>query len=255
MAKSAADELQASSANIGAIIRRPPGAAAAAAARQASEAGAGAGLGALDPGRPSLPSAPKVLRILERMSRLHVCEKDAIVTTSRWLPVLKHGDLSLALERRDKNKEGVVTIHELFEELEAAGVPCEDLTKTLKDLTKKSGNSESIMIYYSDFMASVSEFQQNLQDSAAWAVFRSFDTNNGEDNGTVTKRDLTAALGEGKPLRETVADNFPQLPLEAVLQELDGGNREIDFDAFKRILRSAATNPRPPPSPRARKKA
>lgn len=243
MAKSAAHELQSTN-NIGAIIRRPPGAAAAAAAARAGRASAmmdgGVSHAALDLAQPSLPSAPKMLTILDRMSRLHVCEKAAIITTARCLSASKFDTLRLALESKDKLKEGVLSIESLFEELETVGVPMDDLRKVLQDVEPKNSRDSrsSVVIHYSDFMASVSEFQQNLQENAAWSVFRSFDTADGDG---VPRRDLRAALGEGKPLRDTMIDNFPQLQLDAVLQELgEDAEQDIDFESFKKVLRTVA---------------
>jgi len=195
--------------------------------------GAGVGLAASDP---ALPSAKRTAKNLARMSRLHVFEKAAIIAAAHRLTGSGIEELKQNLLDRDKLREGCVSIHLLFEALEQAGVPCTDLAKLVKDMD----SAGVVTIEYDIFCTDVAEFQQNLQDSAAWAVFRSFETN-GDLPHNVSKKDLTLILGQDG-LRQGIADNYPELAMDSVLQDLDhDAAGVIDFEGFKGILRGGST--------------
>jgi Ca2+-binding EF-hand superfamily protein len=192
-------------------------------------AGAGVGLGVPES---ILPSAKRTAKNLDRMSRLHVLEKAAIIAAAHRLSPPKLEEFKGALQLRDKT--GSISVYHLFEELEATGVPCADLSKLVKDLDVGG----TVTIEYDVFCSDVAEFQQNLQDSAVWAVFRSFETNGAPPH--MTKKELTVVLGEDN-LRQGIADNFPELALDSVLQELDhDAQGVIDFEEFKTILKMPA---------------
>lgn len=191
--------------------------------------GAGVGLGVQES---ILPSAKRTAKNLDRMSRLHVLEKAAIIAAAHRLSPPKLEEFKGALQSRDKT--GSISVYHLFEELEAIGVPCADLSKLVKDLDVGG----TVTIEYDVFCSDVAEFQQNLQDSAVWAVFRNFETSGATPH--MTKKELTVVLGEDT-LRQGIADNFPELALDSVLQELDhDAQGVIDFEEFKTILRTPA---------------
>jgi len=215
--------------NGGEPIWRPPGAAA---ALVANTAGAGVGLGVADP---ALPSAKRTAKNLDRMSRLHVLEKATIMKSAHHLTLSKIEELKHTLESRDKTRDGCISVHLLFEELETFGVPCSDLAKLVKDMD----TAGIVTIEYDVFCHDVVEFQKNLQDGAAWAVFRTFDNNGAVPR--VTKKEIAVELGEDV-VRKGIADNFPEVAMDTVLKDLDHDAASvIDFEEFKGILRGGST--------------
>jgi len=195
---------------------------------------AGAKLSLLDP---PLPSAERVKASFARMNQLNVLEKAAVIAAAHRLQPHKIEDLSKAYEAMDKNKEGVITTQEFFDGLESCGVPCMELSELIKGIELNG----SRMIEYLEFIAAIEDFQRNMQDSAVWAVFRNFDA---QGSKAVLKKKLVEALAPtNAKSRKSLATNFPELPLESVLEELDhDGNGVIQFEEFKQILRHSGTS-------------
>jgi calcium-dependent protein kinase len=181
---------------------------------------------------PPLPAAERIKSSFARMNQLNVLEKAAVIAAAHKLQERKIQDLAKAFESMDKNREGVITAQEFFDGLESCGVPCKELAELIKGIDVKG----SRMIEYVEFIAAIEDFQRNTQDSAVWAVFRNFDS---QGSNAVLKKNLVEALGR-KTHRKSLATNFPELPLEDVLEELDHDkNGEIGFEEFKQILRQS----------------
>jgi len=184
---------------------------------------------------PPLPSAERVRSSFARMNQLNVLEKAAVIAAAHKLQEHKIQDLTQAYEAMDKNKEGVITAQEFFDGLESCGVPCKELAVLVQGFDTDEGR----MIEYLEFVSAIEDFQRNMQDSAVWAVFRNFDS---QGSKSVLKKKLVEALGQ-KSHRKHLASNFPELPLESVLEELDhDSNGIIEFEEFKQILRQSGTS-------------
>lgn len=181
---------------------------------------------------PPLPSAEKVKSTFARMNTLNVLEKTAVIAAAHRLQEHRVQELFKAFEAMDKKGEGVITASEFFEGLESCGVPCRELGQLIQGIDMNG----SRMIEYPEFVAAIEDFQRNMQDSAVWAVFRNFDSQGGK---AVLKKNLVEALGR-KPARDGLETNFPELPMESVLEQLDhDSNGVIEFEEFKQILRQS----------------
>jgi len=181
---------------------------------------------------PPLPSAERVKSTFARMNQLNVLEKAAVIAAAHRLQEHKIVGLFKAYEAMDKNQEGVITAQEFFEGLESCGVPCKELSMLISGIEVNGTR----MIEYAEFIASIEDFQRNMQDSAVWAVFRNFDSQGGK---AVLKKNLVEALGH-KTHRHGLALNFPDTKVESVLEQLDHDSRGvIEFEEFKQILRSS----------------
>jgi len=181
---------------------------------------------------PPLPSAERVKSTFARMNQLNVLEKAAVIAAAHRLQEHKIVGLFKAYEAMDKNQEGVITAQEFFEGLESCGVPCKELSMLISGIEVNGTR----MIEYAEFIASIEDFQRNMQDSAVWAVFRNFDSQGGK---AVLKKNLVEALGH-KTHRNGLTLNFPDTKVESVLEQLDHDSRGvIEFEEFKQILRSS----------------
>jgi len=164
-----------------------------------------------------------------------VLEKAAVIAAAHKLQEHRIQDLAKAYESMDKNNEGVISTKEFFDGLESCGVPCKELGEIMKGIELNG----SRVIEYPEFLANIEDFQRNMQDSAVWAVFRNFDS---EQNKAVLKKKLVEALGR-KTARKSLAASYPELPLESVLEELDhDSNGVIEFEEFKKILRQSGSS-------------
>jgi len=188
-------------------------------------------LSAMDP---PLPSGESILSSFDQMNQLNQLEKAGVIAAAHHLSFGGLADLSKVFDSLDRQREGLLSLTEVFEALLSFGVPCSDLLKQVRELD----NEGNVAVEYSEFISAVHDFQRNMQESAVWAVFRSFDTHDGSDE--VRKKDLCKVLGQGN-LRKCLAETFPGLLLERVVQDMDkDGNATIDFDQFTQVLRNTA---------------
>jgi Ca2+-binding EF-hand superfamily protein len=184
---------------------------------------------------PALPSAQSILAAMDRMNHLNAVEKAGIIATAHYLPVETLANLRHQFERLDKNKEGLLSLQELFEVLVKAGVPCQDLLKQVTELDREG----MVAADYSEFVASALDFQHNMQDNAVGAVFRSFDIPDGRNHAS--KKDVCKVLRESQEnVRQCLSNTFPGLRLERVISDLEqDGQNGISFDEFCKVLRQA----------------
>lgn len=183
---------------------------------------------------PPLPSAERVKSTFARMNQLNVLEKAAVIAAAHRLQEHKISGLFKVYEAMDKNQEGVITTTEFFEGLESCGVPCKELIILIQGIDVNGTR----MIEYPEFIEAIEDFQTNMQDSAVWAVFRNFDAEGGK---AVLKKNLVEALGRNTH-RNSLALNFPETPMESVLEQLDHDHSGfIEFEEFKQILRQGST--------------
>jgi serine/threonine protein kinase len=185
---------------------------------------------------PALPSAQSILAAMDRMNHLNALEKAGVIATAHHLPFEKLADLPKKLERFDQQREGLLSLQELFEVLVATGVPCQDLLKQVQELDREG----MVAADYLEFVQSAHEFQHSIQDNAVGAVFRSFDTPDGIDE--VRKKDVCRVLAQ-ENLRQCLNNTFPGLRLERVVADLQqDGEQTISFDEFSQVLRHAGVN-------------
>lgn len=175
---------------------------------------------------PPLPTAQAILGSFERIRRLQLIERAAIMATAFGVPADELQGLWKAFEDKDVAKSGVLTLGELLLTLMVAGASCQDLAKLAQD----AGLDVSCHIAYADFVDQVRDFQVNIQDNAMWEVFSRFSK---DADGRVPKKRLLEAFREDE-YQANFAAKFPQLSLERVLRDLDGFSQvALDFSEFR----------------------
>lgn len=183
---------------------------------------------------PPLPAAERLKSSFDRMNRFNLLERVAVIAAAHRLPNERIPELNEAFVKLDKGGLGVLSASEFLEGLEGVGVPCDEMQTYVNGLDMSSDR----LIDYPAFVLAIEDFQRNMQDNAVWAVFRNFDSN-GDGAGSVLKKSIVEELGR-KAHKQSLAVNFPDVPLEDVLDELEqDGNAQIDVEEFKRILRTS----------------
>eukprot|EP00929_Paragymnodinium_shiwhaense_P114597 TRINITY_DN83035_c0_g1_i1.p1 TRINITY_DN83035_c0_g1~~TRINITY_DN83035_c0_g1_i1.p1 ORF type:complete len:601 (+),score=118.20 TRINITY_DN83035_c0_g1_i1:169-1971(+) len=186
-------------------------------------------LGLLDP---PLPTTSVVLGSFSQMALMNTLEKAGIIATGHHVARDRLILLSKTLASLDRTHEGVLAVKDLFEALARFGVPCQELLTRVKELD----NDGNAMVDYAEFVAAVEDFQRNLQDSAVWAVFRSFDYAEGPPG--VAKKDICQALQQPN-IRQTLQDSFPDLLIDRIQRDFsDDGEGMIDFERFTEVLKN-----------------
>jgi calcium-dependent protein kinase len=176
-----------------------------------------------------LPSSDDIVKAFNRMQQLNNLEKCAITAAAHRLPAGKIDHLRQAFEKMDKNGDGVLSAHELYQGLKESGVEESKLLELLKDIDSDGSG----FIEYTEFIAAAWDFQRNLQSSIVWGVFKLFDT---DGSGAVSKKEIKQLLCTNRNQRDSLQEAFPDT-LEEAIDELDkDGNGQIDFEEFKILL-------------------
>jgi calcium-dependent protein kinase len=179
-----------------------------------------------------LPSAENVVQAFAKMNKLNQLEKAAVTAAAHRLPAFKLAGLRQAFEKMDKNGDGVLTAHELYAGLKDSGVEEEALLEMLKDVDSDGSGA----IEYTEFIASVYDFQRNFQDNVVWSIFKLFDQ---DASGHMTKQELKGLINTDPHHRNSLQEQFPDT-LESAIDKLDqDGDGEISFEEFKGLLRPA----------------
>mmetsp|Transcript_34349 Transcript_34349/g.78268 ORF Transcript_34349/g.78268 Transcript_34349/m.78268 type:complete len:589 (+) Transcript_34349:155-1921(+) len=175
-----------------------------------------------------LPTADRVVATFRRLDHLNVLEKACVITAAHRVPASAFENLAKQLVNMDQAGTGLLSSAMLFEALKDYGVPVDDLRQLGKDADSElKGNT----IDYGEFLRNVDECQRNMQDSAIWAVFRTF------DGAGVNKRQLSEKLRKGST-PELVQEKFPEVSVDAVVEELiKDGDSSISPEELKKILR------------------
>lgn len=170
-----------------------------------------------------LPRSHSEQSNLSRMSEFQLAERDAVMLVAHSVHKNHMPILQKFLEERDPDRCGLVTFAVLVQGMRFCGVG-------VKDMDDISG-----AVCYTDFLSDVVQFQKNMQESALWFAFSTFDI---KCTGEADRRALQKELcDERSYLYECFRVNFPSLAPEAVLSLLEQApSSRISFEELMGIL-------------------
>ncbi|OLP79132.1 Calcium-dependent protein kinase 6 [Symbiodinium microadriaticum] len=162
-------------------------------------------------------------RVRSRMSEFQLAERDAVMLVAHSVHKNHMPILQKFLEERDPDRCGLVTFAVLVQGMRFCGVG-------VKDMDDISG-----AVCYTDFLSDVVQFQKNMQESALWFAFSTFDI---KCTGEADRRALQKELCDDRSyLYECFRVNFPSLAPEAVLPLLEQApSSRISFEELMGIL-------------------
>mmetsp|Transcript_41600 Transcript_41600/g.75428 ORF Transcript_41600/g.75428 Transcript_41600/m.75428 type:complete len:511 (-) Transcript_41600:78-1610(-) len=129
----------------------------------------------------------------------------------------------------DANGDGILTVSELKEGLEKAGL--REIPPDLQALMEGVDEDGSGAIDYTEFIAAMLKRKTYVQEDMCWAAFRVFDKNG---DGKITASEISAVLSSG-----SIEDAMGKEAVENMMKEVDtNGDGEIDFEEFMAMMRS-----------------
>jgi len=132
--------------------------------------------------------------------------------------------------RLDGNGDGLLTLRELREGLEQAGLV--ELPPDLQEIVEGVDSDGSGVIDYTEFLAATLERRLYLQEDVCWCAFKVFDLNS---DGRITLEELRQVLNSG-----SVEEAMGSLTTREVLLEVDrNGDGSIDFPEFMAMMQGA----------------
>eukprot|EP00931_Biecheleriopsis_adriatica_P074540 TRINITY_DN48579_c0_g1_i1.p1 TRINITY_DN48579_c0_g1~~TRINITY_DN48579_c0_g1_i1.p1 ORF type:complete len:625 (-),score=104.79 TRINITY_DN48579_c0_g1_i1:56-1930(-) len=180
---------------------------------------------------PPLPSVKTILSSIEKIEKLQLAERAAILAVAQRMNRGAVPTLRASLSELDAEGKGIIPFASLVTGLRGNGVDCEELE-----------DSQAGPVAYDDFLDDVVRFQTNMQETALWYVFQSFDR---EWTGTIKKDEFRTEIEkESNKFRECIVSNFPSLPLDTTLKQLAKVEQDaISFEDLEAlVMNSMADN-------------
>mmetsp|Transcript_99098 Transcript_99098/g.279980 ORF Transcript_99098/g.279980 Transcript_99098/m.279980 type:complete len:526 (-) Transcript_99098:23-1600(-) len=170
------------------------------------------------------------LRNFALMNKLKKASLNVIVTQLSDNAIKELKDLFMCM---DENNDGTLSVGELKEGLQKAGVAVPEDLREMMDSIDTDGSG---VIDYSEFMAATMDKRKYIQEDVCWRAFKTFDV---DGSGCIDKEELKRLLGMhgvGDVMQVQVTEN----EVNAIMQEVDlNGDGRIDFDEFLAMMRRA----------------
>eukprot|EP00933_Yihiella_yeosuensis_P080743 TRINITY_DN94217_c0_g1_i1.p1 TRINITY_DN94217_c0_g1~~TRINITY_DN94217_c0_g1_i1.p1 ORF type:complete len:619 (+),score=94.21 TRINITY_DN94217_c0_g1_i1:144-1859(+) len=175
---------------------------------------------------PPLPTAHSIVSSLESIERMQVAERLAIIAIAHKVHSQYFPSLLERLALSDTAGKGVLPFVAILRGLESYGFPCRELESIAR--------SSIGPVAYNNFLNNVTVFQQNMQDSAVWFVFRSFDS---ASQGKVDREVLARKLRQPGEETDYILTSFPELSLDKFLSALRTDSKtEIGAEELQALL-------------------
>jgi len=131
----------------------------------------------------------------------------------------------------DENNDGTLSVFELKEGLQKAGVA---IPPDLQQMMDKIDTDGSGVIDYSEFVAATIDKRRYIQEDVCWRAFKTFDV---DGSGTIDKEELMKLLGiDG--ITDLMEVRVTEKEVDAIMKEVDlNGDGKIDFNEFLTMMR------------------
>jgi len=140
-------------------------------------------------------------------------------------------DLKELFMAMDDNNDGTLSVGELREGLEKAGVA---VPADLAAMMERIDTDGSGVIDYSEFMAATLDKREWVAEDACWRAFKTFDQ---DGSGSIDKEELMKLLG-GSTVVNDMQIKYTAKEVDAIMKEVDlNGDGKIDFEEFMAMMR------------------
>jgi len=159
-------------------------------------------------------------------------QKAALHMIAKYVGDDQVNDLQKMFESMDKDGDGTLTIKEVKEGLQTAGL--HQLTAEMDEVMKGLDTDGSGKVDYSEFLAATMDRKVYTQYNVVWQVFKQFDTSH---TGKVTKDDLTMILSGGEVKHLEDATGLLKHEIDDIMSQYDKDKSgDIDFDEFLALM-------------------
>jgi len=187
---------------------------------------------------PRAPVAELPPAVLSRLCTFNVLGKFKRAAATALVQQL-HEDsieqLRETFQALDTSEDGLLSIDEIRQGLQAAGVEVPDhLQQTLVDVDTDGSGA----VDYTEFLAAAVDEKHCFQEAACWAAFRVFDM---DGDGKITKDEIAKMLSCGRmgSLADTLGADRDEIE-QAVLEADFNGDSCIDFTEFQALIQSVS---------------
>jgi len=131
----------------------------------------------------------------------------------------------------DENNDGTLSVSELKEALQKAGVAVPPDLQQMMDNIDTDGSG---VIDYSEFMAATMDKRKYIQEDVCWRAFKTFDV---DGSGTIDKEELMKLLGVDA-VTDVMHVQVTEKEVDLIMKEVDlNGDGKIDFEEFVAMMR------------------
>jgi len=131
----------------------------------------------------------------------------------------------------DENNDGTLSVSEVMEGLEKAGVA---IPPDMQQMMENIDTDGSGVIDYSEFMAATMDKRRYIREDVCWQAFKTFDV---DGSGTIDKEELMKLLGVDT-ITDMIDAKVTEKEVDAIMKEVDlNGDGKIDFKEFLTMMR------------------
>eukprot|EP00747_Dinoflagellata_sp_TGD_P110951 gnl/TRDRNA2_/TRDRNA2_171102_c1_seq2.p1 gnl/TRDRNA2_/TRDRNA2_171102_c1~~gnl/TRDRNA2_/TRDRNA2_171102_c1_seq2.p1 ORF type:complete len:527 (-),score=95.21 gnl/TRDRNA2_/TRDRNA2_171102_c1_seq2:138-1718(-) len=160
--------------------------------------------------------------------------KSAYAIIARHLDDSDIGELRDIFTRLDRNGDGTLTLQEMQEGCEAAGLDSEDVQAIFDKIDPDHCDAA---IDYTEFLSASMDETSLLGEKACWEAFRVFDR---RGSGKISKTDLCEMLSGDSPMVKH-ATRIDPIMVDEIMRDCDlDGDGEINFSEFMGFMRTAS---------------
>merc|ERR1712060_215325 len=157
-------------------------------------------------------------------------EKAALEVVASHLQVDQVKDLRQAFESLDENGNGKLTLKEIYEGLNRAGM--EVSKNDVKEMFAMADADNSGMLDYTEFLAATIDRKRLLTEEVLWTAFNVFDL---DGDGVITTSEVASILEKGNISTKMSA----QALLEMISKFDKDGDGQLDFQEFMEMVRGS----------------
>mmetsp|Transcript_4520 Transcript_4520/g.9083 ORF Transcript_4520/g.9083 Transcript_4520/m.9083 type:complete len:532 (-) Transcript_4520:16-1611(-) len=175
------------------------------------------------------------LKCFSVMNKLKKASLNVIATQLTDNAIRELKEMFMAM---DENNDGTLSVGELKEGLEKAGVAIPPDLQVMMDNIDTDGSG---VIDYSEFMAATMDKRRYIQEDVCWRAFKTFDV---DGSGTIDKYELMKLLGVDS-ISNMMEAQVTEKEVDAIMREVDlNGDGKIDFSEFLTMMRRMPSRPR-----------
>lgn len=172
------------------------------------------------------------LKSFSVMNKLKKAAMNVIAVQLTDIAVQELKELFMAM---DDNNDGTLSVLELREGLERAGVT---VPADLMQMMERIDTDGSGVIDYSEFMAATMDKRKFVAEDVCWKAFKTFDQ---DGSGHIDKEELMKLLGINA-VSDVMQVQYTEEEVDAIMKEVDlNGDGKIDFDEFLTMMRKMPT--------------
>ncbi|CAE7567428.1 CPK2 [Symbiodinium pilosum] len=181
---------------------------------------------------------------LAAFGRMHKLKKAVVTVIAAQMSEERIDELRRMFMAMDRNGDGTLTVVEVKDALDKAGIA---MPGNMEQLLHEADTDGSGVIDYTEFLAATLDKKVYVQEDIVWTAFKKFDLDN---NGSIDMKELAQVIGDEQVVEAmNLKDRGDVSNLVHIFEQVDkNGDGKIDFEEFFQMIRGVENSSQSPTS-------